>query len=299
MDDEYSIQIDNVQKALEIKNVSSKTMKMFESIIQNEEGKKRIYGLSFTVDMFKTETLEKVIERLYNEIIGTPLPALTTTPDSSENPNPSNEALHMKLDIPQQKELENILKKFFDKEVLSKGCLVSNPIFGKEKTVELCCKTVCEKIDSLVSTLEKFLTTKLKTETILSDTSLKNIAPELDGRYKVDDKDTSIFKYVLSCFVDKNMTIPELRKIKPKIQKLESFFGFEKTDFPTLDIQYGVKRDPAAIEEPYEIVTGGRARSRRKRSTSKNSRKSRGRGRRHRRSSHNKKRHTKRYRNRK
>jgi hypothetical protein len=281
MDDKYSTNINAVRNALEIKNVSSDTMRMFESIIQTEKGKEKIYDLSFTIGMYKhEETIERVIERFYNEIIGTPLPTLTPIPDSSENPNSSNEVVHKKLDVLQQKELENILKKFFDKGVLSKGCLVSNPIFGKEKTVELCCKTVCEKIDSLVSTLEKFLTTKLQTKTILSDKSLKNIAPELDGKYKVDDKDTSIFKYVLGCFIDKRMNMEELIKIKLQIEKLESFFGFEKTEFPT------------TLEQVRLPVTGGRARSRRKRHTSKKSRKS---YRHHRSSSHNKKRHTKRH----
>jgi len=325
MDYEYSIGIDNVRRALEIKKVSQNTMRMFESIIQKEEGKKEIYNLSFTISMYKREeTIEKVIERFYNQIIGTPLPTLTPTPDSSENPNSSNEVVHKKLDVSQQKELEEILKKFFDKGVLNKGCLVSNRIFGKEKTVELCCKTVCKKIDSLVSTLEKFLTTKIGKEATLLDTSLKNIAPDLDEKYKVDDKDTSIFKYVLQCFVDNGMDTDELLEIKPQIEKLESFFGFKKTVFPSileklvkknvsppLEWEDGEGVSPPTLGKEVEedvspptlgreveknvLVTGGKARSRLKRRTSKNSRKSRGRGHRHRRSSHNKKRHTKRH----
>ena len=80
------------------------------------------------------------------------------------------------------------------------------------------------------------------------------------------------------CFVDEGRNFEEIQKIKAQIQKLEFFFDFKKKVFhPILNM---------------ETVQGGRAHSRRKRSSSKKSRKSH-RHRRH--STRNKKRHMKRH----
>ena len=272
-----------IRDALTNKGVSDDTMRMFNFLTNNENGKEQLQLIAHSArsNSFKTPQIyESMIKQFYTNVGGPPLPRQS---EPLSKPDMLDELAFRKL--------KQILGKYFNKErVLDKDC---------RWTLD-CCTHVGKKINNLVKELKTFLT-NLGYD--LQTTTLAGIAPSLDGRYTVAEKDTSIFKYFTEkCFATyKKITLVQLESFKPQIQFLEKFFGFEKTFFPTAnsnDYRYIIPKPlpkPLQISNPdfkQNVMAAGRTHSRRKRHASKKSRKSH---RRHRRSTHNKKRNTKRH----
>jgi hypothetical protein len=287
-----------IRDRLTQKRVSDDTMRMFNFLTNNENGKGQLKEIapSARSNLFQTPRIyEQLIKQFYTNVGGPPLPQQS---EPLSKPDMLRESAFKKL--------KQILGKYFNKErVLDKDC----------RWTFDCCTHVGEKINNLVEELKTFLT-NLGYD--LQTTTLAGIAPSLNGRYTVAEKDTSIFKYFIQkCFAtDKKITLKQLESLKPQIQFLENFFGFEKTFFPTAnsnDYRHIIP-DPdfkektffptansdddvaaaAAADDDFNqnVMAAGRTHSRRKRHASKKSCKSH---RRHRRSTHNKKRNTKRH----
>ena len=180
-----------IRDRLTEKSVSDDTMIMFNFLTNNENGKEQLEKIAIPARYNTIQTAkmyEQLIRQYYTNVEGPPLLR------QSEPLSKPSVLLESEVD-----ELEKILKGYFSNGVLTKdylfGCNPVKPIFRtnrtpgeQKKTTKGCCTHVCDKIDSLVSELEKFLTTKFKIKTTLSGTPLKKIAPRLDGRYKLDDK---------------------------------------------------------------------------------------------------------------
>ena len=316
--DQQSLDIQTVQRMLENLKVSPETMKMFEILKKYKHGKIKLQELYFGASrgMFKNPTfVERTIKRFYDEELTAEEKLTLNEEPQLDQPNLAlNE--EPKLNQTNLEVLENTLKRYFNKSgVLDKDCFLSN-VLGK--TVRDCCVSVGKKINNLVKELKKFLT-NLRYDLKTTTPTLAGIAPSLAGRYTVADKETSIFKYVVTCLGDKKIDLEQLESFKPQIQFLETFFGFEKTFFPAAnsnDYRYIIPDpdfkektffttanryddvadddDVAAADDDFNrnAMAAGRTHSRRKRHASKKSCKSH---RRHRRSTHNKKRNTKRH----
>jgi len=309
---QQSLEIQTVQRMLENLKVSPDTMKMFEILKKYKHGKIKLHELYFgaSTGMYRNPTfVEKAIKRFYDKEL-TAEEKLTledepkldqTNPALNDEPTLDKPKLSVpklsvpKLSVPKLSVLKNTLKPYFTKYgVLNKDCLWSNALFTK-KTTDSCCVHVCKKIDKLFNDLTAFL--KLQGYNNLKYITLARIAPSLVGHYRVADKDTSIFKYVLKCFVDKYLELKQLESFKPQIQFLETFFGFEKAFFPSTKSSDYNKTPLETSELDFSdfnqnVLTAGRTHSRRKHRASKKSRKSH---RRRRHSTHNKKRNTKRH----
>jgi hypothetical protein len=303
--DQQSLEIQTVQRMLENLKVSPDTMKMFEILKKYKHGKIKLQELYFgaSTGMYRNPTfVEKAIKRFYDEEL-TAEEKLTLKDEPKLDQ--TNLALNDEptLDKPKLSVLKNTLKPYFTEDgVLDKDCRWSNALFTK-KTTDSCCVHVGKKIDQLFNDLTEFL--KLQGYN-LKYITLARIAPSLVGHYRVAAKDTSIFEYVLKCLVDKNLKLEQHESFKPQIQFLETFFGFEKTFFPSTKSSDYNKTPLETSKHDFSdfkknVLTAGRTHSRRKHRVSKKSRKSH---RRHRRSTRNKKcntkrhikRHTKRYR---
>ena len=286
-----------IRDRLTNKGVSDDTMRMFNFLTNNENGKEQLETIAISArknSFQKKGIYEQLIRQFYTNVGGPPLPQQS---EPLSKPDMLRESAFKKL--------KQILGKYFNKErVLDKDC----------RWTFDCCTHVGEKINNLVEELKTFLT-NLGYD--LQTTTLAGIAPSLNGRYTVAEKDTSIFKYFIQkCFAtDKKITLKQLESLKPQIQFLENFFGFEKTFFPTAnsnDYRHIIP-DPdfkektffptansdddvaaAAADDDFNqnVMAAGRTHSRRKRHASKKSCKSH---RRHRRSTRNKKRNTKRH----
>jgi len=315
--DQQSLDIQTVQRMLEGLNVSPETMKMFEILKKYKHGKIKLQELYFgaSTGMYKRTFVERTIKRFYDEELTAEEKLTLNEEPQLDQPNLAlNE--EPKLTQTNLEVLKNTLKRYFNKSgVLGKDCFLSN-VFGK--TVSHCCVSVGKKINNLVKELKNFLT-NLRYDLKTTTPTLAGIAPSLAGRYTVADKETSIFKYVVTCLGDKKIDLKQLESFKPQIQFLEKFFGFEKTFFPAAnsnDYRYIIPDpdfkektffttanryddvadddDVAAADDDFNrnAMAAGRTHSRRKRHASKKSCKSH---RRHRRSTHNKKRNTKRH----